>query len=489
MFAFLYLIIPICLFFCTLKVTIIIPLMCLLVFVIFKLYKNIDVKQTNIGIKSAALILLFLLISGHGGFIAAAGYDIPWRNAMYYDLIRYPWPVVYDYSDSALVYYITYWLVPAGISKILGLKEFGSNAVLFVWTYIGLLILFDLLCDVLKAKHNQFTLVCLIFLGWSGINVIGMLFKSVFAKTAFQIDAYNWFNTWVFAGGELNGYALNYFLRTTFDSVANVYNQYIHLGICTLLFLKYRDKLEWYALIGLLALPYSPLGFIGLFLLMVLTFASELLTKKDELKSVIPKVFSGVNVAASISILPIFYFYYTANTMADVANNSILYLPFSKYTGLRIALLILYYLLYFGIYAMLIYKSNKNNSLFYISFALLLLLPLFRVGKSADLNFNASMAPYMIIMVLVIKELLTAVDKKRFYGSNLLLVIVLSVAMLTPMMQITNSLRRCFIERKIFVLDDTPGIGGTFADKDPKEFANFLSSNYKESVFFKYLVK
>ena len=207
------------------------------------------------------------------------------------------------------------------------------------------------------------------------------------------------------------------------------------------------------------------------------------------MKSVVPKVFSGVNLAASASILPIFYFYYTANTMADVANNSILYLPFSKYTGLRIALLILYYLLYFGIYAMLIYKSNKKNNLFYVSVALLLLFPLFRVGKSADLNFNASMAPYMIIMVLVIKEILAAVEKRRFYGSSLFLVIVLSVAMLTPMMQITNSFRRCFIERRIFVMDDAPGIGGTFANKDPKDFANFLSSNYKESVFFKYLVK
>lgn len=439
--------------------------------------------------KSAILILLFLSITGHGGFIAAAGIDIPWRNAMYYDIIRYPWPVIYDYSDSALVYYITYWLVPAGISKLFGLNEFGSNIVLFIWTYIGLLIFIDLLCDVLKAKRNQSTLVCLLFLGWSGINVIGMLFKSIFAKTAFQIDAYHWFNTWVFAGGELNGYVLNYFLRTTFDSVANVYNQYIHLGICTLLFLKYRDKIEWYALIGLLVLPYSPLGFIGLFLLMVLTFATGLITKNDDSKSLIQKVFSGVNIAASISILPIFYFYYTANIMADVANNGILYLPFSQYTGLRIALLILYYLLYFGIYAMLIYKRNKKNSLFYVSVALLLLFPLFRVGKSADLNFNASMAPYMLIMVLVIKEILAAVDNKRFYGSSLFLVIVLSIAMLTPMMQITNSLRRCFIEKKLFVMDDASGINGTFADKDPKKFANFLSTNYKESVFFKYLVK
>lgn len=191
MFAFLYLIIPICLFFCTLQITATIPLACLLAFIVFTLYKNFGFKPTNISFNSALLILSFLLLPGHGGFVAAAGFDIPWRNAMYYDLIRYPWPVIYDYSDSALVYYITYWLVPAGISKLFGLNEFWSNVVLFFWTYIGLLVLFDLLCDVLKVKHNQLTLVCLLFLGWSGINVIGMLFKSKFAKTAFQIDAYN----------------------------------------------------------------------------------------------------------------------------------------------------------------------------------------------------------------------------------------------------------------------------------------------------------
>ena len=72
-------------------------------------------KKTHI-ITLNSIILLFLFSTGHGGFISASGIDIPWRNAIYQDLIKYPWPVIYEYSDSALVYYITYWLVPAGIS-------------------------------------------------------------------------------------------------------------------------------------------------------------------------------------------------------------------------------------------------------------------------------------------------------------------------------------------------------------------------------------
>lgn len=198
-------------------------------------------KKTHI-ITLNSIILLFLFSTGHGGFISASGIDIPWRNAIYQDLIKYPWPVIYEYSDSALVYYITYWLVPAGISYLFDLGETGSYIVLFAWTYLGLTLFFLLICDYLKVKKNQMVVVCLIFLFWSGLNILGMLLKSIFAKTAFQIDAYNWFNTWLFAGGEYNGYPLNYFIRTTFDAVSNVYNQFIPVGIGTLLFLKFKDK-------------------------------------------------------------------------------------------------------------------------------------------------------------------------------------------------------------------------------------------------------
>lgn len=454
-------------------------------------YANVDYERNSNILFFMIPILCFLFITGHGGFISASGIDIPWRNAIYQDLIKYPWPVIYEYSDSALVYYITYWLVPAGISYLFDLGETGSYIVLFAWTYLGLTLFFLLICDYLKVKKNQMVVVCLIFLFWSGMNILGMLPKSIFAKTAFQIDAYNWFNTWLFAGGEYNGYPLNYFIRTTFDAVSNVYNQFIPVGIGTLLFLKFKDKIEYYAVIGLLVLPYSPLGFIGLLGLMLGMFAYQYkdIISDNGYKYLAKKVFSLPNICASVTILPVFYFYFTANLMAGNEKYSIFYVPLHEYGLMRVGLLLLYYLVYFGIYYFLIYENNKKNPLFWISGVLLLIFPFFRVGAGPDLNMNASMAPFIVVMLLVMKEILLAWDQKCFYGKQLFLIIALSIAMLTPLMQITNSLRCCYLEGKRAVLLDPHNINATLSDKTVKNFENFLSDQYQDSVFYKYLAK
>lgn len=466
-------------------------LMLLLLYVIYRL-KISEIQCFHYrSIELLTILFVFLFLTGHGGFISAGGIDIPWRNAIYQDLIKYPWPVIYEYSDSALVYYITYWLVPAGISYLFDLGETGSYIVLFAWTYLGLTLFFLLICDYLKVKKNQMVVVCLIFLFWSGLNILGMLPKSIFAKTAFQIDAYNWFNTWLFAGGEYNGYPLNYFIRTTFDAVSNVYNQFIPVGIGTLLFLKFKDRIEYYAVIGLLVLPYSPLGFIGIICLMLgmFIYQSNDIICKNGYKYLAKKVFSLPNICASVTILPVFYFYFTTNLMAGNEKYSVFYVPLHEYGLMRVGLLLLYYLVYFGIYYFLIYENNKKNPLFWISGVLLIIFPFFRVGAGQDLNMNASIAPFIVVMLLVMKEILYTWDKKCFYGKQLFLVIALSIAMLTPLMQITNSLRCCYLEGKRAVLLDPHNINGTLTDKNVKKFENFLSDQYKESIFYKYLAK
>lgn len=91
----------------------------------------------------------------------------------------------------------------------------------------------------------------------------------MFGASAFRIDDYPGFYSWQFTAGMYDGHFIGYFLRTTFDSVANVYNQYIPMAVVTLLFLECRYMYDMYAFLGLLALPYSPLGFIGIVLLMM----------------------------------------------------------------------------------------------------------------------------------------------------------------------------------------------------------------------------
>ena len=81
---------------------------------------------------------------------------------------------------------MTYWLVPAGVSYLFAFGEAGSYIVLFAWTYLGLMLFFLLICDYLKSKEKSNGCCLFDFSFWSGLNILGMLPKSIFAKTAFS---------------------------------------------------------------------------------------------------------------------------------------------------------------------------------------------------------------------------------------------------------------------------------------------------------------
>lgn len=109
-----------------------------------------------------------------------------------------------------------------------------------------------------------------------------------------------------------DGHFIGYFLRTTFDSVANVYNQYIPMAVVTLLFLECRYMYDMYAFLGLLALPYSPLGFVGIVLLMmgdgVYQIIHDIRQGERLLSRHIKKYISLENLLSGVIILPVFYF-------------------------------------------------------------------------------------------------------------------------------------------------------------------------------------
>lgn len=459
--------------------------------------KNVGTSSLCIGryhVFSLLLILLFLFITGHGGFIGTNGVDIPWRDAIYNDLIRYPWPIVYEHSHTMLIYYLTYWLLPAGISWLFGLGTWGSHVVLFFWSYMGLSLVFLLLCDYLQPAKNQVLFVCGLFLLWSGLSLFGMMLKSLFGASAFRIDDYPGFYSWQFTAGMYDGHFIGYFLRTTFDSVANVYNQYIPMAVVTLLFLECRYMYDMYAFLGLLALPYSPLGFVGIVLLMmgdgVYQIIHDIRQGERLLSRHIKKYISLENLLSGVIILPVFYFYFTVNSMSQKAvETGILAAPLSAYGLFRIGNLLLFYLLSFGMYCFLLYRDNRLNFLYWWASGILILLPFFRVGLTGDFLWNASVAPYLFIMMLALKQLLSAWDKKQFWGADLLLLICVLVAAITPLMQMTTSIRGCFLQKQVSVYLDAEKINGTFADKPADDLLNFLAKEYKEQIFYKYLSK
>ena len=285
-----YLVIPILLFFLGwLRLGIGLALSVLLLLASFFFLKNIKTSATNeesiILSKeyffAFIILFLFLLSTGNTGFVGSWGSDIPWRNAIYQDLIRESWPVIYDHTQSMLCYYMAFWLVPAEITALLGLNETGSNVVLFIWMYIGLLLVFFLLCIVLKPKKEQVILITVIFLFFSGINIIGMLLKSLFFGPTALIADFPGRLCWSFAEFNVHGTDIIFIIRDTYLNIADVYNQFFAIAISTLLFYRFRNNVNFYAYIGLMVLPYSPIGFIGLFVVEVFEFVYNTLKNRE----------------------------------------------------------------------------------------------------------------------------------------------------------------------------------------------------------------
>lgn len=97
--------------------------------------------------------------------------------------------------------------------------------------------------------------------------------------------------------------------------------------------------------------------------------------------------------------------------------------------------------------------------------------------------WNASVAPYLFIMMLALKQLLSAWDKKQFWGADLLLLICVLVAAITPLMQMTTSIRGCFLQKQVSVYLDAEKINGTFADKPADDLLNFWQRNIRNKYF------
>ena len=226
------------------------------------------------------LLFLFFFFICNTGFLGCWGVDIPWRNAIYQDLIRQSWPVVYDYSQSVLCYYMTFWLVPAAISSWLNLGETGSNVALLLWMYIGLILIFLLLCEALMPKKEQVVLIAILFLFFSGINTIGMLLRSFLIEPSPLISDYPGWASWEFTNFNIKRIDVVYILRNTYMNIADAYNQFFAIAIVTLLFYRFRYNPGCYAYIGLLVVPYSPIGFIGIIIIEFLELAIDVLQRK-----------------------------------------------------------------------------------------------------------------------------------------------------------------------------------------------------------------
>ena len=128
---------------------------------------------------SVAILGVWVLLSGVGGY-AFQNWDHHWRNAVFRDLINYQWPVIYPTQDIAdvntplamLAYYVGFWLPAASIGKLFGWEI--ANLSLFIWTWVGVVLVVVLLQKRFKAAPLAVILLLIFF---SGMDILGMLLR------------------------------------------------------------------------------------------------------------------------------------------------------------------------------------------------------------------------------------------------------------------------------------------------------------------------
>ena len=474
-----FLIIPIIIFFIGwIKSIIAIPASVLLIIILIRKFKETEDKEEVISKRNLLIVFIicFILciISGIGGLFYQS-YDWDWRNAIHRDLILYDWPVYYEQQNAGFTYYCGIWMVPSLIGKICNvfLGEVITwniaNIVLLIWCSIGFTLAMIWLIYLLKEKKTMFIiLTVLIFIGFSGLDIIGVAIEQPVLK-AIHIE---W---WA------EGFQFSSMLTQLFW----VFNQCIIAWLITLMFLNEKSVKNFMLLI-LLCLPYGPLPFLGMVPLFGIRGIKYLIedAKKKNFKGFLKQVFTIDNIISFIAIFPIYYMYYSGNTAT--ANYAIRFMNDLNVLD-NFRRFIVFYFLEIGIYGIILYKNNKEDELYWTALISLLIIPIILLGEKEDFCMRASIPSLVLMDVLFIKAILDRSENGKIKIGKIFLVIVFMIGLMTPTFEVGRAIIYISENKKINLVSDDYK---TLTYPGMPCFMNFVCRNPAEnSLFYKHLSK
>ena len=461
-----------------------------------------DIKK-SFSRKTIVLVFLFTMLwsylGGMNGFFYQTS-DWDCRNAIYFDLIQYPWPVVYPKSGGALVYYIGHWLPPAILAKavlsITGSTEaglFAGRMLLWLWSGVGLTIVILLLFRLLKADSGKkTTAVLLLFVFFSGLDIIGAVCEQ---KTDFllhpQILHLEWW------GG-----------RYQYSSITTclfwVFNQSIIPWIATACFLL-DDNPGNYMFCCVSCLLSGPLACVGLVVLMFIRAIVFLLRKikEKEVRVALSSIFSVSNLVAFLLLFPPVALFILSNNAIGgssasyggaAGSNAPLGAYLNAYLGVP---LFEFLLLDVGLYMIFIAPDCRKDPIYYTIAISFLVIPYFHVGTSNDFCMRASIPALFVLMFYVSRFLIhhfKLTSRKAFIVKNekqkvfricaWMLAICFLIGTVTPVVEIYRGFYNVAKQKTIFLEDQSIM---TFNGETVPY--NFGCDNPDQHAFFRYFAK
>lgn len=434
----------------------------------------------------AVLMLVWCYISGHGGFFYQSN-DHHWRNAIFRDLINLDWPVIYERSDTSLVYYIGFWLVPALFGKISALFTTAetawlvANIAMFIWSFIFLFLISLLVCYCTKSvTFKKVLLANLILIFFSGMDILGILITKSWDVTAVP--------------NHLEWWAVEYQYSSNSTQLFWVFNQSTPAWLATALFLAEKD-VKNFVFLCLSILACSPFPLVGLFLLLLCVGIQFMLRsiREDRFKDFLKDAFSPQNLIATVVILPVFYLYYKGNVAIETTGFRF-FMGNMKYGEINVLIrYILFCILEFAFLALMLYDKNRKKPLYWFTIISLFVLGAFRMGTAADFAMRATIPALFVLMVFTIRHFNDNIyihkAKVRYLclkKSSITIIAVLLIGTVTPLTECFRAFNAVYKTGKIDLKADRIV---TFSDKPVKDYKNFMAEHYQETNFYQYLQK
>ena len=443
-----------------------------------------------IGFALTAVAVSF--VSGVGEFIFTLN-DHPYRRAIMNDLVNYKWPVIYDYSTQtnpevieqigrtsgtyAFMYYFTYWLPSALIGKAFG--SLAGNIALMIWNALGIFLTFIGVSKV--AGRASFT-VPFVYICFAGLDVIPNI-----VHVFIQWKAYNGIEAWL----PVLAYMSN------FAELTSVFHQCVPCWlIVTLMLMSHNTRSI--GLLGGMLLAYSPWGVIGLFPLAVVRAFSKPMNEGG-IKRVLLNIFSIINIVSCIVIVFVYAPFYMGNH--NSVSDKGFFWKFTSGPMEAVAIYIFFVLIEILPFALILWKTDKKNVLFIASLIELMIIPLYKVTLANDFCLRSSMAARFILCILLARYLKDLYDADKIIVEKKLKrkkkdVIKLAFTMLTIILMMFPA----FVTAYFVIGSELTGEPhnaediGSFGNIRKAEHTwhsthNYVSNDYEESFFFKYLAK
>jgi hypothetical protein len=385
---------------------------------LLSLRNHTDLKQADlrkhakkIGV-AIVVILAWVYFSGIGGYSYQQG-DHNYRNAIFRDLISHKWPVLYNVNwlgDNSttymMTYYIGYWLPSVVVGKLFGAGV--ADLALYLWSVIGVGLVYYFICRLL----NRATLMALLVFIFFGTLYIFGDFARLPIKTVLLSDYFLWAEGMVMAGSATG-------------LLYEVFNQSVVPWLILLLIMNNMPKQNIF-FIYFFCFFQGPFAFIGLFPFVVYFSCKDLFDEGGI--NVVKKLFSFFSfqniVGATFVFLPV-YLYLSANSSAQ--HFALLHLNKFKYVQ--------FVILSFGILAAILFPKYRKEPLYYISIAIMCIVPFFQLGHGMDLCGRVSIPATIVVTILVIRFLL----EERGNKLRPVLIIYVLLSAIEPIGTITRS--------------------------------------------------